>query len=486
MDETSALAVTAVRAIETSDRDRTLWSDADRAWASRAAAEVVGERAAPEAFVARRAELALERLGERHRAIPSTLAAFRWRGWITPVVLVVAFIAGVAIDEVGGSGRINILAPPVLGILAWNLAVYLFLAARAALSALHPSASATGPLRNALAKLAGAAPRAPRLAGDSPLGSALAAFAADWGRRAAPLYAARAARILHVAAAVFAAGVIAGLWLRGLAFEYRASWQSTFLDAPQVHAILSVALAPGAALTGLPIPDVAHVASIRSATADGGENAARWIYLYAATILALVIVPRLLLALVDGWIERRRAASFVMPAGDPYFRRVLRGFREGPGAVCVVPYSFTAPDASQAGLRDVVTRLFGPRARLVVTPPVRYGAEDALAADLVPADASLLVALFNATATPEPESHGAFVDSLQLRAGAERECIAMVDESAFRERWPEDESRLADRQRAWREVLAATRAPAVFIHLARPDLTAAEAEIERALEPESA
>ena len=52
MKEANALEVTAIRAIETSDRARALWSDADRAWASRAAAEVVGERGSVDDFVA--------------------------------------------------------------------------------------------------------------------------------------------------------------------------------------------------------------------------------------------------------------------------------------------------------------------------------------------------------------------------------------------------------------------------------------------------
>jgi hypothetical protein len=481
MDEASALAVTAVRAIETADRDRAVWSDADRAWASRAAAEVVGERGDPEAFLARRADLALERIGERNRAIPRTLAAFRWRGWIAPLALAAALVAGVAVDLVGSDGRINLLAPPVLGLIAWNLAVYAMLIVRALLRAAGASSRTPGPLRAAVAKLAGAAPKLPRMPTDAPLRESMTAFAADWSTRAAPLYAARAARILHLAAAVFAAGVIAGLWLRGLAFEYRASWQSTFLDAPQVHAILSTALAPGAALTGIAVPDAAHIAALRSTTPDGGENAARWLYLYAATILALVIVPRLVLALVAGGIERRRSAAFAIPADDPYYRRVLRGFREGSPSILVVPYSFTVPDASSAGLREVATRLFGPRARLVLAAPVRYGAEDDLPIALVPADASVVAALFNATATPEAESHAAFATALRRAAGEARDTLAVVDETAFRERWPEDEARLGERRTAWNDVFAATRVPVVFVHLARPDLGAAEAAIERAL-----
>ena len=58
MDESSALKVVAMRAVETTDTARTLWTDEDRAWASRAAAEVIGAEGAPEAFLARRATLA--------------------------------------------------------------------------------------------------------------------------------------------------------------------------------------------------------------------------------------------------------------------------------------------------------------------------------------------------------------------------------------------------------------------------------------------
>ena len=75
MDESSALKVVAMRAVETTDTARTLWTDEDRAWASRAAAEVVGADGAPDAFVARRAALAIEKLGVRQPALPRTVRA---------------------------------------------------------------------------------------------------------------------------------------------------------------------------------------------------------------------------------------------------------------------------------------------------------------------------------------------------------------------------------------------------------------------------
>jgi len=199
-------------------------------------------------------------------------------------------VLGVFVDQVGGAQRINILAPPVLGLLIWNVVVYL--ATIVGYIARYGEDATPGPLRAMITRLArGLSP--PRRGG--AIRDAIVAFFDDWTRRSVALYGFRAARILHFAAAALAAGVIAGLYLRGVAFEYRASWESTFLDASMVRSIVAFAYAPGALLTGIHVPDVDAIAAIRS---PAGENAARWLHLMAATIVVVVIVPRLLLALI--------------------------------------------------------------------------------------------------------------------------------------------------------------------------------------------
>jgi len=255
MNEKSALEVTAVRAIETTDRSRVLWSDADRAWSSRAAAEVVGAGASVDEFVARRAKLALERAGSRHPSFTRAVEALRWRQWVGAAIVTVAFLAGMAFNRLGSGQRINLLAPPVLALLAWNVVVYAGLLVAPILRAGKVREVAGGFLRRLVARIAGGTVRLPRNR-TGGVGEAVSTFARDWGRFAAPLYAARTARILHFAAAAFAAGVIAGLYLRGLAVEYRATWESTFLDPATVHALLSFALWPGTMVTGIHVPSV--------------------------------------------------------------------------------------------------------------------------------------------------------------------------------------------------------------------------------------
>jgi hypothetical protein len=151
-----------------------------------------------------------------------------------------------------------------------------------------------------------------------------------------------------------------------MVFEYRASWQSTFLDAGNVYQAARIALSPGAALTGIAVPAAGEIEAIR---APSGENAARWLHLMAATVALVVIVPRLLLGLFAWLIERHRATNLPIALEDPYFQRLLRDFDGGPARVYVVPYSYTVPPAATAGLERLVARAFGAGAALTISPP---------------------------------------------------------------------------------------------------------------------
>ena len=86
---------------------------------------------------------------------------------------------------------------------------------------------------------------------------ALTRFGALWHRLTGPLLLARVKRRLHLAAAALVAGVVAGMYWRGVAFEYRATWESTLLGATQVQSLLDWVLGPAARLLGVNVPDVA-------------------------------------------------------------------------------------------------------------------------------------------------------------------------------------------------------------------------------------
>nr|MBA3598728.1 hypothetical protein [Methylibium sp.] len=129
MNEAEARRVLLVRAFETPPAAP--WSDADAAWASREALQTLGEEAPAQALLAQRAALASARLSEREPAIAHVLSANSGRASLVWALLLLALLAGLALDAVGSGERINILAPPFAALIVWNLAVYAVLAVRA-------------------------------------------------------------------------------------------------------------------------------------------------------------------------------------------------------------------------------------------------------------------------------------------------------------------------------------------------------------------
>ena len=483
MDEHAARDAVLARAIETSDERRETWSDADRMWASRTAAARVGEDAADDAFVGARAALVIERVLTRHPGLRPLARRARPRRWLAPLAAAGAFVVGIAGVDIGPAHRINLLAPPVLALLAWNVAVYVALlvtagkrvTAASGVARMHAPdapATATGPLRRMVAGWFRDARALPKKAVPPPLAAAVTRFAADWPALAAPLWQRRAARIMHLCAATLAAGAIGGLYLRGIALEYRASWQSTFLDAIDVARVLHVVLAPGSWLTGIAVPDAAHLQAIGAESA--GENAAPWIHLYAATLLLVVIVPRLSLAAFAWAAERRQQARFPLALAAPYFQRLLHAWREGTARIAAVAYSYAIATPNAEALARILTRAFESAVDVQWLPPAAYGADDV--PSLPPPPLAGAIVVFNLNATPERENHGAFAGALRAVLAGLAPLMAIVDTSDFDARVGAT-SRADERRRAWEQVLEEAGVAPLFVRLADPDVAAAAATL---------
>jgi hypothetical protein len=458
---------------------REVWSDADRVWAGRTAAELVGEHASVGAFVGRRAALALERMAERQPWIARVRHSKVPRAWIGWVVAAVAFVTGAVGVDIGPAHRINLLAPPVLALLVWNIVVYGLLVAALLRRVGHREPHAPDSVRSFAARWLGAASGTPRdVAASGPVASALARFAVDWTALAAPTWQQRAARVLHVAAAALAAGAIAGLYIRGIALEYRAAWESTFLGPEDVARLLHLVLAPGAALTGIAIPDAAHLRELGGSSP--GENAAPWIHLYAATITVVVILPRLALAAIAWFRERRLARRFPLRIDGAYFQRLLHAWREGTVRAVAVAYSFDVPKRNAASLPILLTRVFQAPVDIEWLAPVRYG-DDALP-PLPPSPLGVVIVVFNLAATPERENHQAFAAAFAGRVGDRAPLVVIVDTTEFADRFRDVPGRIAEREGTWRQVLGAQ---ALFVRLAEPDLRAAAAAFGTRLEQSS-
>ena len=128
MNEAQARDLLLVRAIESEDHDALLLTREDRQYATRtalASAPIGGEPALREmaAFLGARARLVLDRLEPRYPNLGRVGTLSQWPGWLSWGAPLAAFAIGVLSHEIDGN-RLNILAFPLLGMLAWNAFVY--------------------------------------------------------------------------------------------------------------------------------------------------------------------------------------------------------------------------------------------------------------------------------------------------------------------------------------------------------------------------
>jgi hypothetical protein len=475
MDERVARDVVLVRAIESMDRKHEILSDDDRLYASRSAKELAEWQAADsksavtaDHFLQQRSELILKRLAERIPAFRAFL--HRGTGWkmLSVGLPLIALLLGAGLDRISDPHRVDLLSAPLLAIIGWNLLVYVVLLAWLFLPGPKSGWASAGVIRW-LATGKAALPR--KL--PSTLAAALVEFMAEWTRLSGRLTHARLARTMHLAAALFAVGAVVSLLARGFLTQYVAGWESTFLDAQQVHAVLSILFAPAVWLFNMQGFSVADIEALRFTQAPSTAGGKRWVLLYAATMFLLVILPRLVLAGVAHWRARRIAANFPLDLELPYFRQ-LRGKMGGgePGVLRVLPYSFTLDEARDKGLAAVAAMLLGEPARLMLRPSSAYGDEprDAIGATaLDDPGVTLTAVLFNLAATPEAENHGAFIEHL-LRESP-RAIAVLVDESSLVERLGAQagaRSRIDERIALWRQFCGHHGASITIVNLLDP------------------
>lgn len=489
MTESEARDILLLRAFELAPEAAAQWSRDDRAWASRTAAGSIGTGASGERFVAERARLGIDRLAAREPAIRTARRIGPWPRPADRIVPAIAFIVGLAADAIGPSQQINILAPPLLAIVAWNLLVYLWIIARRLPLSFAPAGREPATDMPFLMHRLARHRLLPKRQHGGQRGTArwlttvLTKFLADWMRASATLTGLRLARTLHLSALAMATGMLAGLYVRGLALEYRAVWESTFLDAGVVHALLSLLLAPASLLTGIALPDPARLQAMRL-PAGSGEAAASWIHLYAVTLILMVIVPRLLLAWYEHLRVRQCASEFVLPvpASDPWYAAQMREYSGELTRVLLVPCHFTPTSAQTDRLQAALDLMAAGGLRLTITPAIAYGAEEKAAEVLASVtDPAAILVWFSASATPEAETHGRLLEHLHAGSPAGIEPIVLVDESSFLARFGGTDSssqrRRTERRQAWQRLFATTAGSFAFIDADRDDATAIATEI---------
>jgi hypothetical protein len=386
-------------------------------------------------------------------------------GLLVLAVIAVAAVAGALTNAFGPERHVSVLAFPLAGILGWNLAVYLALITRV-IGAAVARARRSGPTSPRLAFLgrwlesawlAGLARRLGATTRSAAVAEAARRFQQLWLPVAGPLIAARVRALLHLGAFATALGAILSMYVSGIAFEYRATWESTWLGAPAVQRYLDLVLGPAARLLDIPVPDVTP---LRGPGGDG--HAVPWIHLWGATLGLFVLAPRATLALLGALTATHLARRLPVEVDPGYARRALGSGRGAATRVETVYYSCALDASVRERLHTVLQEHAGARAVIRDAASLEYG--DGPERVALPADSSgtnVMALVFPLAQTPEADVHGEFVEGLRERLDRAGWSLLVVLEGATYRQRAGSADRVRERRATWDRLLRGLQVTAI-------------------------
>ncbi len=119
-------------------------------------------------------------------------------------------------------------------------------------------------------------------------------------------------------------GALAGVYLRGLFFNYNMIWQSTFVSDPGTISIfLNILLGPASLILD---GSLINLETVESLLNPDGTSAAPWIHKLALSAFLFIFIPRTLLALGYAKLAKRKIKT--IDISQDYYQAILRDTRE--------------------------------------------------------------------------------------------------------------------------------------------------------------
>lgn len=395
-----------------------------------------------------RAKLVLSRRSLKPSRVP-TLPT----GLVTGALMLCAYFLGVMTDRFSSEGAVvNLLSPALLLILFWQIALYALL------------------LVGTIAAPLGWKPKWPGRELFAALLSRLRILTVSkqtlrerplWLSLLAPALRSEAARAFHLAAAALGAGLLTGLAFRGIGTAYTVGWTSTWLAGHEAWLAALFSATYGLVpleLFGIPFPDAAAVAEMNlRVNAQGSPDAAAWLLRLMGLVAIVVILPRLLLAFFAGrrakaartrfvWIDEQEEPTPVST------QRSVASISEGATVLTTIP-------ADESLRRRTTALLMQPDVRWRTVDVWKDEPESALAS----VDTETAELLFDATATPEEEVHGHWIDAVGRR---QPDAVTLlVDLSGLEAQFGAESERLTARKALWESFAAEHHAALRFLRL---------------------
>ena len=392
---------------------------------------------------------------------------------IGSVLAVLAFAGGILTNELSVTdNRINLLSPPLLGVIAWNLIVYCWIAAALVF---NRGKSPVGYIRRTFASAV------LKLQTRGSHGQeALVSFYGKWTEAELPLLRGRIAEILHFSAALFGLGLIASIGIHGWGTEYTVGWESTWLSDKPAAVLTFINLFYGmipvnADLFNQLTPQV--IESMKFG-AGHGQNAAPWLVQLFYIISLIVVVPRILLGLYAYAKARYIGNHFPIDLESVYYSNILRQWRGQTMLMQIIPFSYPLTEKVKEGIQKFASELHPENSRCIFSEAQH---ENTKLPEIPAGEQTEVIAVFAMTSTPEIEVQGRFIAELKQKALDSKALLRVViDTSGFLARFANTPQRIAERKKNWSNFLAPYGVSFAFVNLTDADVKDAAAQFEQA------
>lgn len=410
------------------------------------AAHEVGEDSSVKKFLLTRCKFLEQLIKEKcPELIRQTPISFKVGivGW---VFIILAFFAGVLTNQFSVNGhRINLLSPPLVGLLIWNLLVYLWLIVTFLFSA---GGDWFGPFRKFVAwiitKLETSGNKHNQL---------LTEFYSIWLPKESTLLKVTVAEILHFSAFALGCGIIASIAVRGWGTAYTVGWESTWLaESPDsVLSFIKIFYGLVPLNDGLLTSLTPQAVQAMRFDVGPGAPAAPWLIRLSTIVFMVVVLPRAWLAYYAHSRVKFLKSHFPINLESTYYQGVLRQRKGEIMTIQVIPFAYNPSEAIQNNIKQLFADIH-PEGSTVQIYPSCF--EDTKLPEVVKGEFSECIALFAMTSTPEAEVHGRFIEELKNACRKQGTTVkVLVDSSTFIARFGKTPQRVEQRQTNWKNFL---------------------------------
>jgi hypothetical protein len=326
----------------------------------------------------------------------------RWRNIILFSVALLLFCTGVLSNYLSVNGHVNLLFNAVIAYIGWNMLVYVAMGIRLLFSRssnLRKPASIIGSIFSSCFHWLALQTKKYHLKSSSGETSRLVSgFFRNLFTHLNDYYRWKITSAFHFWALSLASGIIAGLYLRGLAVEFSFYWESTFIESPRfVEGLMQIISSPATLLFPITLPDIAA----RGMMMPGAD----WIHIFSLSLIAYVVIPRIILLIFSQYNGSKALSDNVPDLREDYFRNILFNRASNDLVDTIVVYGYSIESQDRRQLLSGIENLMGIEAAQAELLKIKWGK---------PFPESLkengkYVIVFNGVQTPEKDVHGIFL-----------------------------------------------------------------------------